>query len=200
MAKPTKQTTLNDYPEYVAALDKLNDLKHERDRLGSDIQDAQDRRGAVLTGSARIASQAAAMLEGDGGVATAADTATSLEAVDALRQRHTVVLRAIEMQKQRITDIQSRISREIAEAALPEYRALLRDLAEVLQPACALAAKEAAIRQHFTDQHITFAGTLRPCPFPALRLDEYQSKVNVWLDDIARDHGITVKVARKVSP
>lgn len=200
MAKPTKSQQFSDFPAFTAATEKMNELKHERDRLGRDIQDMQDRRGAVLTGSARIASQAAAMLNADGGVAIAPDTTTSLEAVDALRQRRTVVLRAIEMQGGRITDIQSRISREIATRERPTYEAHLEKVRNAVAALSDALEEEWVFRDAMREAGVDFASVIPVCAINGMRLNEYGSRINQWAAEVERDYPAIPKLERRREP
>jgi hypothetical protein len=189
-----------DSPEYVAALAKLNDLKHQLAATQAEIEAARvsrlDGDGMPKGG---IEEQARALLAGGTATATEVSLETRLETIADLTQTSRVLREAIRIQDREVDAVRARVDRAITEAVLPEYRAILSDMAKVLAPVCALAAKEAAFRDRLQAEGVSLA-ILEPCPLNDLRLDVYASKVNRWLDDIAKAHGITVKMDRKVSP
>jgi hypothetical protein len=132
------KTRLVDYPSYVAALNKVNELKDEGAELLSAIIQLESG-----TGNIDDVGLAAAELVG-GGVAVAFKPAAKLKET---RERHEVVKAAIIMAEKLLGNARTQASAELLEAKVPAYRLLVQEFADNL-----MALAETRIKlQRFQD-------------------------------------------------
>lgn len=156
----TIRTALMDYPEWRAADERLTELKHELMEIEmlynnglSTIQMEMAKRD-----SERLNQEAMDYLDGS----TPSEPSKPRASLEVLARRKKVVLRSIELQKERMLALKAVLSAEICKALRPAYRNIIR---EVAQKAVALAEateKERVFREQLIDGDISFTGHLPP--------------------------------------
>ncbi|MDO8500461.1 MAG: hypothetical protein Q7S20_01300 [Gemmatimonadaceae bacterium] len=189
--KPKPAQTLTDYPAYIEATDKLDSVKHKLSRVEAKIEAWRVSRTPAAT---QVAEQARALLS-QGSVAVA--DAPTTETIDELQDQRRVLCEAVQQQVREVETTRAAICREIARAALPEYQSIVREMVETFAPFGAACEKEAAFRDRFTEQGISFASIAPPVPLNGTRLSVYASDVNRWLDQVEKDYGVIVKNRRR---
>lgn len=112
---------------------------------------------------------------------------------DEIWKQRQVVRRAVGIQERRTAEAQAAASKEIAEAHLPAYRELMQKMASVAAELGRLGDQESAFRDRLTEGHVHFSGWIRPMPIPGFTLADEYSRLNLWLSELAENHGIEPK-------
>jgi hypothetical protein len=164
-----KIPTLNDYPEWREAENLLTSLKSQRDLAEKDLQTA-------LAGinnqraTDRLTAEAESMLAGR----EMPQAANLMNAMEEALHRRRVAARAVELQEHRLTEIKSRLSREICQQLRPRYSSLVKAVADAALVLDKAMVDERAFRDELSQAGISFSGHLQPVIFhgPGVLSDE----------------------------
>jgi hypothetical protein len=171
---------LNDFPEWQQAETRLVELQIEMSSMDNEFQQGSEglRQAKALRSSERLDREASAYLVGNIEVEPSI-TEQDLEDLD--RQRK-VVRRAIELHREGMHVLKSKLSREICKTLRPAYVDIVKELATAAVAMAKVVEKEISFRDNLTAGDVIFSSAIRPCPFRQFgRLSEQYSRVNVFL-------------------
>ncbi|MFO7606173.1 MAG: hypothetical protein R6W72_07735 [Desulfurivibrionaceae bacterium] len=153
---------LVDFPEWKAASERLGELQLELGEMDrqhqaglQSLQQAEQMRAAD-----RLTKEAEAYIGGD----TPAGPAITREEVEGLAHRRKLLLRAVELQKQRMSTMRAQLSAEICKALRPAYSQIISDMAGKVAALAKAAEAERLFREGLRDGDIAFTGHLPPVP------------------------------------
>lgn len=198
-----KRRTLEDFPEVRKQDERWNELHQKRRELVDRLQLIQEEARAshhTDTPHGRREARGLAVLEGR-------DPEEVKNDATAVRQELADLEEAIRIQKSRREETHKSAAREIASAALPEYRkrvqqaaedavrlarstAAVRELVDELEDTCPTMPMQGMRRPPFSDAFLLSARQHDPRnPNPPRQ----QSPLQRWLEEIEREHGVKVK-------
>ncbi len=178
MARTKTETvykTKNDFPQLMAASNRLAEMEQELAEIGPQIGELEGLVGES-TGSAYIDNQAKALLAGDtGGVIAQVDVREELAS---LTQQREVLTRAVVLQKQVLAQHASDARGEIDASHLPARKALAKEISDSLESLYQSINKIEPMRKKF----LQAGGSDRTFPLPARVLPGSAggSAINDW--------------------
>lgn len=157
----------------------------------NELDVALDRARSVASrpASTRVHAEAMALVSGDADVALEEPTVD----IEALTHRARVARTAVEIQTGRVTAARSKANAKVLERIRPQYRAHLQEMVRRVAELNQFAAVEIDLR-HELEAAGYSAAMLSPCPLPGFQPHEEHARINIWLREVERDHGIKVKV------
>lgn len=178
---PKTQTLLRrlaDFPDFVAATNRLDGLNSEKGQLETRIRDQQGRISKAASAAGGPSLEAASLTTG--GPEAKSDPASELrrELQEAMRRRP-IVAEAVELQRGVLSKLRSNHSRAICKSLAPEHRAILRQVAEAAAALALACERDHKFRQDLTDEGVSANSHLRPMSYLGRlgRLDDHQSQI-----------------------
>lgn len=191
--------TLNDFPDYREAMEKLAEMQLLHHRLNQEVQGAADALAAAGVKDAQDEA-ATALLEGRDVAAAVASTKRSTleQAFDDKRERRRIAALAVEKARERVDAVKRARGLDIAREAAPEYRETVRELAKALLAAARVSHREHTIRDELYARSVSFTAVFDAQPFTGLgRPDDSQSRLGIWLRDAVARGYLTVAEVRE---
>lgn len=186
-------TQLSRDPRFVAATDRLNELKSELTACERKRDSVQSGIGTLASQRDIVATEAAALLSGHQADPTALRRDDLVRTLDELDHKTAVLRQAVDMQRGIVADLRAEIGTAIAIDLLPQHRENVAAVVEAaLQLATALQA-ERELRDDLIENDVPFCGIVRPMALRGFDLRDGQSMLTRWLLE-ALEHGF-VKAA-----
>ncbi len=184
MSKINTQLTRD--PRFVEAQAKLTELK-------TDLNELERQRDEVNAGLLRLPSQrdliqseASLLLDGKSQAATTRDTL--IRSLTQLSHRVNVLREAIEIQKGRVLQVRTEVSKVIAAEVEPAHREAVASIARAVLNLAEAVQREHEIREDLALNDVMYSATLRPMTIGGFLLEEGQGRAARFLLEAA-EHG-----------
>lgn len=185
-----KMKALRDFPEYVAAEEKLVKLQLR-------LTETEN----IIHGIHSAATETAKKIKADNRVqAIINDPGMDLRDVRAdpkladLYTTKSTLLKAIELQRKTISKLEMTVSKQICQEVRPQYKEIIQRAAKALQALSEIIEEERTFRNNLEDNGICFTSHISPMPIRHIGiLDDEYSYINFWLNNASRDGYIEFK-------
>lgn len=173
---------LGDYPEWIQAVKRFEELQLERDQHDREKRNAEELKSRLAEERSSLLEREAQALLGGKQVEDADIEALRSKIANSAR-RHQVVCKAIEIHKKTMEDLNRKLSMEILETLQPEYKQLQIAIAKKALELEALTEQEYKFREGLESGGVCLC-YLTINPLRCLgRLADKWSKINIWLQD-----------------
>ena len=177
-------TRLADSPEWQALQTQENDLKLRLNAIEREVSEAISKQGVSDAGD-RLSREVIAYLNGE----QPGPSRNSQEIMDDLFHRRKIATKALELHRQKMREVETRLSREICKALRPEYQKLVRAVADAALELDRAMEAERSFRDELYVGGVQYAGSLVPVVFHGIgRMDEDNSRINRFFKE-ARQGG-----------
>jgi len=175
---------LTDHEEYRQASDTLTDLQGKLAAINNEINLLLAGQGNQVATN-RLNAEAEAILTGKP-VPTASEHLYSR----ALHERH-VIERAIEIQRAKVAEIRTRISRQICHELRPSYASVVADVVDAVKRLADAMEAEKQFRDQLHQHDISYAGQLPPVVMRGVGdPKDDNSRISRFLRDAAATYSI----------
>lgn len=182
---------------YVAAKDKLTNLQQELTKLELERSNGLDLMNQKSIDNkpqkSRLDLQAESLLDNgsDSDIPISANAAR--QTYSQLTEKIMVVMHAITIQRQRLTELTGEISKEISLEALPQHQANVAAIIGALIKLESALAAESGLRDELYHNGIAYQSHIRPMPVRGIGLlSDHQSAVSRYFLECL-DHGFITK-------
>ena len=189
MSSPVTIRRVDAHPEIAALWQRLQEIRAEEQTLKEQANELLGRGARNAEAAKEREAQVEAVIAGRP-LPDHHDTSRASALAD-IHRRRALLREAEAVAKSRMAAIRASESRQIAEEVLPAYRANVEARARLLVELGAIEQEEAAFQEALHDGGVAFASTIRPMPFPDVRLEPGSTAAR-WLDEAAEYYGIRV--------
>ena len=169
---------LADFPDFIEATNRLDELISEKNQLEARIRDLQGRISKAASAAGGTNLEAIALTTG--GPEVKSDPAPELrrEYQEAMRRRP-IVTEAVELQRGVLSHLRSDHSRAICKSLAGEHRAILRNVLEAAAALALACERDHKFRQELTDEGVSANSHLRPMSYVGRLgfLNDHQSQI-----------------------